>query len=89
MGQCIIAVAIVAGLLLTTMPITFIGEAFRRAWDKKEILEMAMGIQDMLSKRGKGLDDLEIVFKELDEDGSGEERTCDSNRHPSRCARLG
>ena len=39
-GQCLIAIAIVAGLLLTTMPITVIGEAFRQAWEKKEMIEV-------------------------------------------------
>ena len=42
-GQLIIASAIIAGLLLTTMPITIIGEAFRRAWDKREVIELQLG----------------------------------------------
>ena len=44
-GQVIIAVAIVAGLLLTTMPITIIGEAFHRAWDRKEMIEIQIRVQ--------------------------------------------
>ena len=34
----IIAASIVSGLIFTTMPITIIGEAFRAAWEKKELL---------------------------------------------------
>ena len=39
-GRLIIAGAIVAGILFTTMPITLIGEAFGDAWANKQVLEI-------------------------------------------------
>ncbi len=40
--RLIFACAIVCGLLFTTMPITIIGEAFRSAWERKELVEVQM-----------------------------------------------
>ena len=37
LGRLIICLALVSGLLLTTMPITIIGDAFSLAWEKKEM----------------------------------------------------
>ena len=70
-GKCIIAVAILAGLVLTTMPITIVGEAFHQAWDDKEMIEVAMRVQEMLVQRGLEPSDLLLVFSEFDTDKSG------------------
>ena len=72
LGQVIIAIAIIAGLILTTMPITMIGEAFHTAWQRKEVLILEMRVQDLLVKRGFTLDAFKTLFDELDTDGSGE-----------------
>lgn len=71
-GQCIIAIAIITGLILTTMPITVIGQAFGDAWRKKELITLGMRVQDLLVKRGISVHDFKQVFDELDADGSGE-----------------
>jgi len=70
-GKLIIAVAICAGVLFTTMPITIIGEAFRAAWEKKELLEVQMKIQDMLIDRELTVNELNQVFNEFDSSGDG------------------
>jgi hypothetical protein len=71
-GKLIIAAAIIAGLILTTMPITAIGTAFEEAWKKKELLILEMRVQDVLVKRGISVHDFKFLFDELDKDGSGE-----------------
>jgi hypothetical protein len=45
LGKCIIALAILSGLLLTTMPITVIGEAFANAWNRKEMIVLQAKLQ--------------------------------------------
>lgn len=50
--RVVFACAIVCGLLFTTMPITVIGEAFRSAWERKELVEMQMRMAVMLEERG-------------------------------------
>jgi hypothetical protein len=69
-GRLIIAAAIVSGLLFTTMPITIIGEAFRAAWEKKELIEVQMKIQELLIERGLTLSELHLVFAEFDTSGA-------------------
>ena len=71
-GQCIIAIAIVTGLILTTMPITVIGQAFGDAWKKKELLILGMRVQDLLVRRGISVHEFKFIFDELDSDRSGE-----------------
>ena len=66
-----VALAIVCGLILTTMPITFIGEAFSAAWRRRELLLLEMRVQDELVKRGISVHDFRMLFDELDADGSG------------------
>ena len=56
-GQCIIALAIICGIILTTMPITFIGEAFSSAWHRRELLLLEMRVQDELMRRGISVHD--------------------------------
>ena len=70
-GKIIVVISIMCGILFTTMPITIIGEAFRAAWEKKEILEVQMKIQDILVQRGLTTNELSQVFKELDSSGDG------------------
>lgn len=69
--KIVIAAAIVSGLIFTTMPITIIGEAFRSAWERKEVLEAQMKIQEMLVERGQTLNELDQVFNQLDSSGDG------------------
>ena len=40
-----ISLALVCGLLFTTMPITIVGGAFAAAWEKKEVIEVALNVQ--------------------------------------------
>ena len=40
------------------MPITIIGEAFRSAWERKEVLEAQMKIQDLLIEQEKTINEL-------------------------------
>jgi len=68
-GRVVIAVALVCGLLFTTMPITIIGEAFRAAWEKKELIEVQMKIQELLIDRGLPLSELHKIFAEFDTSG--------------------
>jgi len=65
------AAALICGVILTTMPITIIGNAFAAAWEKKEVIEVAMDVQEFLQERGLKPRDVENVFKEFDPDGSG------------------
>ena len=39
-SRLVIALALLAGLLLTTMPITILGGAFASAWEQKEVVEV-------------------------------------------------
>ena len=71
-AKLIVAAAIISGLLFTTMPITIIGEAFRAAWEKKELIEVQMKIQDILAERGLTINELNQVFNELDSSGDGQ-----------------
>ena len=66
------ATAIVAGLLLTTMPITIIGNAFAGAWAKREMIEVALRVREHLEERGLKPKDVVQVFSEYDKDGSGD-----------------
>ena len=68
-GQLIIAAAIICGLVLTTMPITFIGEAFASAWHRRELLLLEMRVQEELVRRGITVYEFKMLFDELDEDG--------------------
>ena len=70
-SRLLIAVALICGVLFTTMPITIIGNAFAAAWDKKEVIEVAMDVQEFLQERGLKPQDVRDVFKEFDPDGSG------------------
>lgn len=69
--RLIIACALLCGLIFTTMPITIIGEAFRSAWERKEVLEAQMKIQDLLIEQGKTINELDEVFNQLDASGDG------------------
>jgi len=71
-GRLVIALALLVGLLLTTMPITMIGGAFASAWDKKEVVEVAMRVQQWLQDRALTPNDVKKVFKEFDTNGNGE-----------------
>lgn len=51
---------------------TIIGEAFRQAWDQREMIECAMKVQDLLIQRGLQVTDLFEVFRDFDMDGSGQ-----------------
>jgi hypothetical protein len=68
-SRLIIAFALMMGLLFTTMPITIIGEAFRAAWEKKELVEVQMKIQNILQDRGLTLNQLHSIFSEFDTSG--------------------
>ena len=70
-SRLVIALALMAGLLFTTMPITIVGGAFASAWEKKEVIEVALNMQELLLERGLQPRDVEEVFKEFYEDGSG------------------
>ena len=67
-GQCIVAAALLSGLILTTMPITVIGEAFGNAWQRRELLVLEMRVQDLLVRRGISVRDFKVIFDELDRD---------------------
>lgn len=69
MSRLVVAAAIVAGLLFTTMLITIMGEAFRSAWEKKELIEVQMKIQELLIDRGLNLNELHKIFAEFDTSG--------------------
>jgi len=51
------------------MPITIIGESFRAAWEKKELIEVQMKIQELLIDRGLALSELHRIFAEFDTSG--------------------
>ena len=71
-GKMIIAIAIISGLILTTMPITVMGEAFHGAWKRKELIILQEKMADLLALRGISVQDFKSIFDELDTDGSGE-----------------
>jgi len=72
LGRLIIAVAVLSGLLFTTMPITIVGEAFRTAWEKKELLEVQMKIQQFLEERNLTSTELHEAFREFDTSGDNQ-----------------
>ena len=69
-SRLVIAVALLCGLLLTTMPITVLGSAFASAWEQKEVVEVAMKVQELLLEHGHSADDVKLVFDAFDTDGS-------------------
>ena len=71
-GRLVIACALLMGLLFTTMPITMIGGAFASAWAKKEVVEVAMRVQQVLADRKLTPSDIELVFNEFDTNGNGD-----------------
>ena len=85
-GKLILAAAVVCGLVLTTMPITFVGEAFSHAWNRRELLILEMRVQDELVKRGISVQQFKVLFDELDVDASGE---LDWNEFKAALERLG
>ena len=70
-GKLIVVISIMCGIIFTTIPITIFGEAFRAAWKKKEVLELQMKVQDILTQRGLTTNELGQVFKEFDTGGDG------------------
>ena len=71
-SRLILASAIICGLLFTTMPITIIGEAFRAAWERKELVELQMKIGTILLGRGLTMHQLFTIFSEFDTSGDGQ-----------------
>ena len=69
-SRVVIALALMAGLLFTTMPITIIGGAFASAWEQKEVVEVAMKVQELLLERGHSANDVRLVFDAFDRDGN-------------------
>ena len=58
--------------LQTGRPITIIGEAFRSAWEKKELLEVQVKIQLFLRHRNLSATELHEVFREFDTSGDSQ-----------------
>ena len=75
-SRLVIALALVCGLLFTTMPITVLGGAFAAAWEQKEVVEVAMKVQELLFENGHGANDVRLVFDAFDSDGSREVCAC-------------
>ena len=71
-SRIIIAAALLSGILLTTMPITIIGGAFASAWEQKEVVEVAMKVQELLVERGHTAQDVKLVFDAFDHDHDDE-----------------
>ena len=71
LGRLCIAAALVSGLILTTMPITIIGEAFSDAWSKKEIFDIEERTRAILVSRNLSADHIDVVFKQFDASGDG------------------
>ena len=69
-SQVVIALALVSGLVFTTMPITIIGGAFSSAWEQKEVVEVAMRVQELLLEAGHTANDVRLVFDAFDNDGN-------------------
>jgi len=69
--RLIYSLAVLTGLVFTTMPITIIGEAFASAWEEKEKLEVANRVQDLLFQRGWSHEQLIYIFQEFDVSGDG------------------
>ena len=69
-GRLVEAAALLGGLLFTTMPITILGNNFSKAWERREVIEVASRVQEMLVERGHSIDDVQLVFREFDNDGS-------------------
>ena len=72
LSRLVIALALICGLLFTTMPITVLGGAFAAAWEQKEVVEVAMKVQELLIKHGRSEKDVKLVFDAFDADGSRE-----------------
>ena len=72
LSRLVIALALICGLLFTTMPITVLGGAFAAAWEQKEVVEVAMKVQEFLLKHGRSEKDVKLVFDAFDTDGSRE-----------------
>lgn len=70
-GEIVYMMAVMVGIVLTTMPITIIGEAFASAWEEKEKLEVAVRMQELLFERGLTREQLRTVFEDFDESGDG------------------
>ena len=70
-SRLVFALAIVCGLLLTTMPITVLGGAFASAWEQKEVVEVAMKVQELLVEHGHSARDVQLVFDAFDTSGDG------------------
>lgn len=70
-SRLVIALAVLCGVLFTTMPITIVGNAFATAWEKKEVIEVALKVRDLLEERGLQPRDVALVFNEFDLDGTG------------------
>ena len=70
-GRLCIATALVSGLILTTMPITIIGEAFSHAWSKKEIFEIEERTRELLVAKGLSADHINVVFEQFDSSHDG------------------
>jgi len=71
-AKLIIATAVASGLVLTTMPITIIGEAFANAWNRKELLTLQARVNDELVKRALTVNDFRLLFAEIDANEDGE-----------------
>jgi hypothetical protein len=69
-SKLVVATALISGLLFTTMPITVLGGAFATAWEQKEVVEVAMKVQELLVERGHSASDVKLVFDAFDTDGS-------------------
>ena len=72
LSRLVIALCLICGLLFTTMPITVLGGAFAAAWEQKEVVEVAMKVQEFLLKHGRSEKDVKLVFDAFDTDGSRE-----------------
>lgn len=69
-SRLVVACALLCGLLFTTMPITIIGGAFATAWEQKEVVEVAMKVQELLVERGHSAREVRLVFDAFDSDGN-------------------
>jgi hypothetical protein len=56
--RVLFAFALITGVVLTTMPITVIGDAFASSWAERKQLEIAARVQAKLLERGLEVDEL-------------------------------
>jgi len=68
-GRLIVATALLCGLILTTMPITIVGDAFVEAWAMKRATEVEAGLRKLLLERKLSAGDLGKIFDEFDSSG--------------------